>query len=200
VFPRLHGCRSSALATLGVGLGLLAGAASRGSGRAAHRQAVPDGRGAHLPRPRAAAAFGYLTTLCFSLCRWAAPCGCRPPTSSATSSRPRRGSPLTSSCGSPISTAQALALMAILNASDQRLVVFFLEGAAGRLPVFYGLVGPYESSSSGNWRIPSAPGGSHGGRQLHRPGNISASVILSLGWADGILVRAVALGSSTSRG
>jgi putative ABC transport system permease protein len=138
-----------------------------------------------------AAAYGYLTTLCFSL--W--PIGRAVRVSPTDLFRdlvaPREQRPSLKTILSIVIAAQALALLTILTASDQRLVTYFVAGAIATFAIFYGYSALMKFTAR-RLRIPATPEIRMALANLHRPGNISTSVILSLGLGLTVLV-AVAL-------
>jgi len=138
-----------------------------------------------------AAGFGYLTTLCFSL--W--PIGRAVRVSPTDLFRdlvaPREQRPSLKVMLSILIAAQALALLTIVTSTDQRLVIYFVEAAIATFAIFYGYSALMRFTVK-RLRIPAAPELRMALANLHRPGNISTSVILSLGLGLTVLV-AVAL-------
>ncbi|MCK5658601.1 MAG: FtsX-like permease family protein [Alphaproteobacteria bacterium] len=181
------------LATLGIGLGLVASIfISQGAGSLlTAKLAITDKVHIYPKALMLAAGFGYLTTLCFSL--W--PIGRAVKVSptdlfrdlvAPTASRPSLNVVLWI-----LISAQSLALMAILCSSNQNIVIFFLAGAVAAFSIFYAWsalmkfsIRRLKSIATPEIRMAVA--------NIYRPGNISTSVILSLGLGLTVLV-AVAL-------
>lgn len=127
-----------------------------------------------------AAAFGFLTTLIFSL--WPLGRAAMVPPSDLfrdlVSHSSRRPS-LNVILGIAIA-AQAMALLAILSATNQQFTLWFACGAAGCFAVFYAYAAAMKAAAKRvrgvkkpEWRMAIA--------NLYRPGNVSSSIILSLG-------------------
>ncbi|MFH1158304.1 MAG: FtsX-like permease family protein [Pseudomonadota bacterium] len=181
------------LATLGVALGLGAGVlVSQGAGSLlTAKLALTDKVHIYPEALLLAAGFGYLTTLCFSL--W--PIGRAVRVSPTDLFRDlvapaARRPPLTVLLWILIA-AQSLALTAILSSSDRRMVVFFLAGAVSVFVIFY-VWSALMKFSIRRLKGIATPEIRMAVANLYRPGNISTSVILSLGLGLTVLV-AVAL-------
>jgi putative ABC transport system permease protein len=181
------------LATLGILLGLLLGIfASQAAGTLlTAKLSLTDQVAVYPPVLLLSAVFGYLTTFCFSL--WpigrairVSPAGLFRDLVTPASERPSPGAILWT-----VICALLLALLAVLNADDRRLAGFFVGGAVFTFAVFYGysLVVKFLTRRV---KLPAVPEIRMAVVNLHRPGNISSSVILSLGLGLTVLV-AVAL-------
>lgn len=181
------------LAALGILIGILIGMlASQAAGSLlTARLSLTDKVGVYPAALALAAGFGFLITFCFSL--W--PIG-----------RAVRVSPtdlfrdlVSSKAGRPslniilwiLISAQALALTAILSSSDQTLVVFFIAGTIVTFMIFHGYSALMKLALK-RIKLPAAPEIRMAVANLCRPGNISTSVILSLGLGLTVLI-AVAL-------
>ncbi len=182
------------LATLGVLLGLLIGmlaAQAAGALLTAKLSLTDQVRMVYPAALLLAAGFGYLTTLCFSL--W--PIGRAVRVSPTDLFRdliaPKEQRPSLNIILWILIAAQSLALTAILSSSDQKLVVFFVAGALLTFMIFFGYSALMKSAIK-RLRIPAAPEIRMAIANLYRPGNVSTSVILSLGLGLTVLV-AVAL-------
>lgn len=180
------------LATIGVALGLAAGAGLARVAGALLTAKLSLTDQVHLyPGALAlAAAFGYLTTYCFSL--W--PIGRAVRVSPTDLFRdlvaPKEQRPSLNIILSILIAAQGLALMAILTASDRFLVVAFVAGAFATFVIFYLYAALMKTLAKRVHGV--TPELRMALANLHRPGNISTSVILSLGLGLTVLV-AVAL-------
>lgn len=170
------------LATLGILVGLFLGLLlSQAAGEMVSAQLSLTNRVSVYPQALLlAAAFGYLTVVCFTL--W--PLGRAAETSprelfrdliSPSQRRPRLNTILVIAIA-----AQALALLAIVTASDQRLAVWFAGGVMASFAVFH-LYALGIQRLLRRIRPPRLPELRMALANLHRPGNVSASVILSLG-------------------
>ncbi len=181
------------LATFGILLGLLAGIlVSEGAGALlTAKLSLTDQVHVYPAALLLAAGYGYLTTLCF--CLW--PIGRAVRVSPTDLFRdlvaPREQRPSLNIILSIFIAAQALALLTITTSSDQRLVEYFVAGAIATFAIFYGYSALMKFSVK-RLRIPAAPEIRMALANLYRPGNISTSVILSLGLGLTVLV-AVAL-------
>jgi putative ABC transport system permease protein len=181
------------LATLGIGLGLLVGmlVAKAAGTLLTAKLALTDQVHVYPLSLLLAAGYGYLTTLCFSL--W--PVGRAVRVSPTDLFRdlvaPREQRPSMNIILWIVIAAQALALLTIITSSDQRLVIYFVAGAVATFAIFYGYAALMKFSAK-RLHIPAAPELRMALANLHRPGNISTSVILSLGLGLTVLV-AVAL-------
>jgi len=181
------------LATFGILLGLLAGIlTAEGAGvLLTAKLALTDQVHIYPAALGLAAAYGYLTTLCF--CLW--PIGRAVRVSPTDLFRdlvaPREQRPSLNIILSILIAAQSLALLTIFTSSDQRLVIYFVAGALATFAIFYGYAALIKFSVK-RVRIPAAPEIRMALANLYRPGNISTSVILSLGLGLTVLV-AVAL-------
>ncbi len=138
-----------------------------------------------------AAAFGYLTTFCFSLWPVGRAVRAQPTDLFRDLVAPKDQRPTLNVILMVIIFAQALALLTIGTSSDPHLVVWFVAGAIGVFAVFYGYAAVTKAVAR-RIRIPAAPELRMALANLHRPGNITNSVILSLGLGLTVLV-AVAL-------
>jgi len=181
------------LATLGIALGLLLGALGAKVAGALLTAKLSLTDQVHL-YPGAlglAAGYGYLTALCFSL--W--PIGRAVRVSPTDLFRdlvaPREQKPSLNIILSVLVAAQAFALLTIVTSSDQRLVEYFVAGAFATFAIFYGYAALMKATAK-RLRFPVAPELRMALSNLHRPGNISTSIILSLGLGLTVLV-AVAL-------
>jgi putative ABC transport system permease protein len=181
------------LATAGIALGLLLGAlAAQAAGALlTAKLSLTDQVRVYPSALVLAAAYGYLTTLCFSL--W--PVGRATRVSPADLFRdlvaPREEKPGLKAILVIIISVQALALLTLLTASDQRLVMWFIAAATLALAAFH-LYAELVKFAVKRLRLPAAPEARMAAANLCRPGNISSSVILSLGLGLTVLV-AVAL-------
>ena len=181
------------LATFGILLGLLIGIlVAQGAGALlTAKLSLTDQVHVYPAALLQAAAYGYLTTLCFSL--W--PIGRAVRVSPTDLFRdlvaPKEQKPSLDTMLWILIAAQALALLTILTSTDQRLVMYFVAGSVATFGIFYGYSALMKLSVK-RLRIPAAPEVRMAIANLYRPGNISTSVILSLGLGLTVLV-AVAL-------
>lgn len=181
------------LATFGIFLGLVAGAfLAKGAGALlTAKLSLTDQVHVYPAALGLAAGYGYLTALCFSL--W--PIGRAVRVSPTDLFRdlvaPREQRPSLNIILSVIIAAQAFALLTIVASSDPRLVEYFVAGAVAIFAIFYGYAAIMKATAK-RLRIPAAPEMRMALANLHRPGNISTSIILSLGLGLTVLV-AVAL-------
>ncbi|MCE9508336.1 MAG: FtsX-like permease family protein [Alphaproteobacteria bacterium] len=181
------------LATFGIVLGLGLGVfASQAAGTLlTAKLSLTDQVAVYPPVLLLAAVFGYLTTFCFSL--WpigrairVSPAGLFRDLIAPASEFPPPNVILWTLIGTAL-----LVLLAISTADDQRLAGFFVGGTVFTFAVFYGyslLVGFLTK----RMKFTAVPEIRMAVANLHRPGNISASVILSLGLGLTVLA-AVAL-------
>jgi len=181
------------LATLGVLIGLLVGVlTAQGAGALlTAKLALTDEVHTYPAALLLATAFGYLTTFCFSL--W--PIGRAVRVSPTDLFRdliaPVSKKPSLNIILWTLIAAQSLALVAILSSTDQKLVVWFVGGAIATFAIFYAYSALMKFSMK-RLKLPAAPEVRMAIANLYRPGNISTSVILSLGLGLTVLV-AVAL-------
>ena len=181
------------LATFGIALGLFVGVlvAKAAGTLLTAKLALTDQVHIYPVALALAAAYGYLTTLCF--CLW--PVGRAVRVSPTDLFRdlvaPREQRPSLNIILWILIAAQALALLTVLTSSDQKLVIWFVAGATATFAIFYGYAALMKLSVK-RLRVPAAPELRMALANLHRPGNISTSVILSLGLGLTVLV-AVAL-------
>lgn len=181
------------LATLGIALGLAAGVSVSYLAGAllTARLSLTDQTQIFPSALLLAAGYGYLTTLCFSL--W--PIGRAVRVSPTDLFRdlvsPQEQRPALSIVLWIVIAAQALALLAVLTASDQRLVFFFVVSAVAVFAIFYGYAALVKAAAR-RFRAGVAPEVRMAVANLHRPGNVTGSVILSLGLGLTVLI-AVAL-------
>jgi len=181
------------LATLGIGLGLVLGVlmAKVAGTLLTAKLSLTDQVHVYPAALLQAAGYGYLTTLCFSL--W--PVGRAVRVSPTELFRdlvaPREQRPSLNIILCIVIAAQALALLTVLTSSDQKLVIYFVAGAAATFAIFYGYAALMKTFVK-RLHFPAAPELRMALANLHRPGNISTSVILSLGLGLTVLV-AVAL-------
>jgi len=181
------------LATLGIGLGLLLGVLSSQAAGAllTAKLSLTDQVAIYPAALLLAAGFGYLTTFCFSL--W--PIGRAVMVSPTDLFRdlvaPIARRPSLNIMLWTLIAAQSLALLAILSSSDKRLVVFFVAGTVATFAVFY-LYSLLIKFAVKKIRLPARPEIRIVLANLTRAGNISTSVILSLGLGLTVLI-AVAL-------
>ena len=181
------------LATFGILLGILAGIlVAQGAGALlTAKLSLTDQVHVYPSALLLAAGYGYLTTLCF--CLW--PIGRAVRVSPTDLFRdlvaPREQRPSLNIILTILIAAQSLALLTILTSSDQKLVIYFVAGAIATFAIFYGYSALMKFSVK-RLHIPAAPEIRMALANLYRPGNISTSVILSLGLGLTVLV-AVAL-------
>jgi len=181
------------LATVGIGFGLIVGiAVAKVAGTLlTAKLALTDQVHIYPTALLLAAGYGYLTTLCFSL--W--PVGRAVRVSPTDLFRdlvaPREQRPSLNIILWIVIAAQALALLTIVTSSDQKLVIYFVAGALATFAIFYGYAALMKFTVK-RLHIPATPELRMALANLHRPGNISTSVILSLGLGLTVLV-AVAL-------
>ncbi|MBU6475869.1 MAG: FtsX-like permease family protein, partial [Alphaproteobacteria bacterium] len=138
-----------------------------------------------------AAAFGYLTTFCFSLWPVGRAVRVAPTDLFRDLVAPKDQRPALNVILWTVIAAQALALLTIGTSSDPHLVVWFVAGAIATFALFYGYAALMKGAAK-RVHVPAAPELRMALANLHRPGNISSSVILSLGLGLTVLV-AVAL-------
>ena len=181
------------LATLGILLGLLLGifASQLAGSLLTAKLSLTDQVGIYPMALLLAAGFGFLTTLCF--CLW--PVGRAVKTSPTDLFRdlisPGATRPSFETILWILIAAQSLALLAVLSASDKNLVVFFVAGTILTFGVFHGYAALMKIALK-RIKLPTAPEVRMAVANLYRPGNISTSVILSLGLGLTVLI-AVAL-------
>lgn len=190
---RVYTTQITALATLGIAAGLALGAAAAqlaGSLLTA-RLSLSDQVSFYPQALLLAAAFGYLTTFCFSL--WPVGRAIRVPPNDLFRDKisPGSAAPSLNVMLMTLISAQALALLAILSASDRLLVVYFVAATFATFAVFYGY-SAFIKTLVKKLRLPRLPELRMAVANLYRPGNISTSIILSLGLGLTVLV-AVAL-------
>ncbi|MCC7275479.1 MAG: ABC transporter permease [Alphaproteobacteria bacterium] len=182
-----------AMAGLGVGIGLLIGAALPWAAAAAVGDHLPvAARTGLYPGPLAlAAAFGMLTALAFAL--W--PLGRARAMSAAELFRelvrPGRGRPAAAIVVAVGAAAAALAALAIASAPDRRLALWFVIGVGGGMALFRA-AGWAVMAIARHLPRPGRPALRLALANLHRPGAATPSVVLSLGLGLSTLV-AVAL-------
>lgn len=145
-----------------------------------------------------ATAFGYLTTLCFSL--W--PIG-RAATISPTALfrdliTPHKNNPSLNIMVSILIAAQTLILLAIKSSSDERLAVWFCTGAIIVFAVFYGYAELMKAVMK-RLKLPTRPEIRMAMANLYRPANASTSIILSLGLGLTVLVAVTLVQYNFSR-
>lgn len=172
----------AAMAAIGIAIGLVVGAALPWALAAAVGDQLPvAARIAIYPGPlAAAAAFGALTVLAFSL--W--PLGRARAVPAASLFRdlvqPSRAWPGPLLIGGTAAAAIGLALLAVWNAPDQRLAIWYVVGVVGALILF----------RASAWAVMAAarlaphlrrPALRLAIANIHRPGSPAPSVILSLG-------------------
>lgn len=181
------------LATIGILLGLglgIAGSQAAGALLTA-KLALTDKVSVYPNALALAAAFGYLTTLCFSL--W--PLGRAVRTSPAELFRdtvsPSSKRPTLKVMLSILIFAQILALCAIESATDKMLVLLFVGFSFLSFAVFFAYAFALKAGLK-RLRVFRRPEMRLAAANLHRPGNSTSSIILSLGLGLTVLV-AVAL-------
>lgn len=189
-----------ALSLLGVALGLVLGA---GGARVAQvfltaRLALSDQAALYPGALALAGGFGLLTALSFSL--WSLGRAARVPATALFRDlvSPAPGRPALSIIISIIICAQALALLAVLSASEQWIVVWFSAAALGVFAVFRGYAWGV-STLAARIRAVRRPTMRLALANLHRPGNLTASVVLSLGVGLTVLVAAALVQSGFIR-
>lgn len=177
------------LAGLGIAIGLVLGAAVPylAGGALARELALTDKVGIYPAKLALAALFGALVTLAFSL--WPLGRACR--IAAADLFRdviaPKLGRPSWKVILSAGLALAALALTVVLSASDRRLALWFLAGAAASVVVFLLIAVAIRFVLR---RLPRPRGAELrlALANLYRPGNVTASVILSLGLGLTVLV------------
>ncbi len=181
------------LATAGIALGLAAGVfVSKLAGAfLTARLNLTDQVHVYPAALALAAAFGYLVTFCFSLWPVGRAVRVAPTDLFRDMIAPQEKNPSLNVILLTIIFAQSLALLAIVTSSDPRLVVWFVAGAGGVFAIFYGYAALMKALAK-RIRLAAVPELRMALANLHRPGNISSSVILSLGLGLTVLV-AVAL-------
>lgn len=181
------------LATLGILIGLFVGILS--SKFAGHlltaRLSLSDRVEVYPQALLLAAAFGYLTTFCFSLWPVGRAIRVSPNDLFRDTVSPGIGRPSLNVMLMTLISALALALLAIVTADDQRLVIFFAGGALATFAIFYCYSALIKMLVK-KLRLPRLPELRMAMANLYRPGNISTSIILSLGLGLTVLI-AVAL-------
>ncbi|MBI3440539.1 MAG: FtsX-like permease family protein [Proteobacteria bacterium] len=181
------------LATWGILLGLLLGILSSRVGGAmlTARLALSDQISLYPDALLLACGFGYLTTFCFSLWPIGRAIRVSPTDLFRDAIAPATERPSLDVMLLTLVAAQSLALLAILSSSDQQLVVFFVAGALITFVIFYTYSLVIKMSVK-KLVVPGVPEIRMALSNLYRPGNISTSVILSLGLGMTVLI-AVAL-------
>ncbi len=181
------------LATFGIALGLAAGiGVSKLAGAfLTAKLSLTDQVQVYPAALFLAAAFGYLTTFCFSLWPVGRAVRVAPTDLFRDMIAPQEQHPSLNVILLTVIAAQSLALLAIVTSSDPHLVVWFVAGAGGVFAIFYAYAALMKAIAK-RIHIPAAPEIRMALANLHRPGNISNSVILSLGLGLTVLV-AVAL-------
>lgn len=181
------------LAALGILGGLALGAAiarSAGHFLTAHLS-LSDKVGVYPEALGLAALFGLLTTLAFSF--W--PLGRAIRVSPADLFRDAvvqdNKRPSASVMLGVLIFTQLLILLAITSSSDQRFAVWFTGGTLAALVLFYSYAALLKALLA-RLRLPTGPELRMAMANLHRPGNVSSSIILSLGLGLTVLV-AIAL-------
>lgn len=171
-----------ALATLGIviGLALGSGLSQVAGAMVTERLSLSNKVGFYPDALGLAALFGYLTVLCFAL--W--PLGRAVEVSPRDLFRdliaPALKRPHLNVILMVAIAAQALALLAIISASDQRLAVWFVAGTLIAFAVFQSYAFVLKGFLK-RLRGLSKPALRMAVANLHRPGNVSSAVILSLG-------------------
>ncbi|MDE1152894.1 MAG: FtsX-like permease family protein [Micavibrio sp.] len=182
-----------ALATVGIALGLLIGAgAAQVAGEFLTAKFSLSDRFAVYPSIMAvAAAFGFLTTLSFSLWPLGRAARVKPSDlfrDTILPSRQRPGLSLEILAGI---SAVALAALAVLTASDKHLALWFVAASAAAFLVFAGATALMRVVLR-RLRPPGMPEARMAIANLYRPGNVTGSIVMSLGLGLTVLV-AVAL-------
>ncbi|MSO71537.1 MAG: FtsX-like permease family protein [Alphaproteobacteria bacterium] len=178
-----------ALSALGIAIGLIFGAVAPFAAAAFIGDRLPvDARFALYPKPLVlAAAFGFLTALTFSL--WpVARAGELPAATlfrslvAPADARPRLGYILATGAA-----AWALAALAILSAEEKLFALWFVLGTIAALLLFRG-AGTVVMRAARRLRGVRRPGLRLALANLHRPGAVTPSVVLSLGLGLTLLV------------
>ncbi|MBL8672337.1 MAG: FtsX-like permease family protein [Alphaproteobacteria bacterium] len=195
----------AALSLVGIGAGLLFGIAVPPVLGATLGDALPvalDG-GLQVRPLLMAAAFGLLTAVAFSILPLARARDVSPASLFRDLVAPVRRLPSAADVAALLGVCAGLAALAVLNAADRRIGVFFVVGAIGALLLFRGggvLATQAAAALSGVRAIVAGrPALRLALANLHRPGAVTAAVVMSLGLGLTVLVAIAQIQGNLSR-
>jgi putative ABC transport system permease protein len=188
------------LTAVGVALGLAlgAGAALVAGEFLTAKLSLSDKVGLYPGPLAAAAAFGFLTSLCFSLWPIGKAARVTPNDLFRDMVRPAASWPPLNSILYILIAAQALALLILLTAEDRRLALWFI-GGAGAVFLVFSLYAALIRTVLRRLHFPARPELRLALANLYRPGNASTGVILSLGLGLTVLVATALVQDNFSR-
>jgi len=181
------------LAAMGIALGLALGAgAAQVAGEFLTAKFALSNHFAIYPSILlVATAFGFLTTLTFSLWPLGRAAKVKPSELFRDTILPSRQRPATQLAVINLCAATALAALAVLTASDKRLALWFVAASALAFIIFAGASSAMRLALR-HLRPPGMPEARMAIANLYRPGNVTSSIVMSLGLGLTVLV-AVAL-------
>lgn len=170
------------ISTLGIAIGLLFGifAAQFSASIITEKFSLSNKAGIYGDALLLAAAFGYLSVLCFSLWPLGRAVNVPPTDLFRDLVAPSQKKPSPYIAGLIFIYAEIMAILAVITATDRFFAVWFCIGAAFAFSVFYLYAGTLKSLLK-RMRPPRLPEWRMAIANLYRPGNASSSIILSLG-------------------